>query len=128
MGDTGSLFIGALMAGLVIYSGLVLWFLPLALIYILETLSVISQVLYFKATKTYMPEEPMSRMALLVFKLTHKLPGEGKRLWRMAPMHHHFEAIAIENGKKEWEVVLWFWVAQMILCALCLLGISLFLP
>ncbi len=124
MGDTGSLFIGALMAGIVVYGGLVLWFVPMALIYIVETLSVISQVLYFKATKAYTADKPMSKPACLLFKLTHKLPGAGKRLWRMAPIHHHFEALAAENGQKEWVVVLWFWLAQMVLCAICLAGFS----
>ena len=120
MGDTGSLFIGALMAALVSLSGLVLWFIPLALIYIVETLSVISQVLYFKLTKPYEPERPMSPPALVLFKLSHTLPGQGKRLWRMAPIHHHFEALAAEKNHKEWQVVLCFWLAQLIISSICL--------
>ena len=122
MGDTGSLFVGALMAGLVVYGGLLLWFLPLALIYIVEALSVISQVIYFKLTKPYTPERPMSAPALALYKLTHKLPGDGKRLWRMSPIHHHFEAVAADKGMKEWEVVLWFWVVQVALATACIAG------
>ncbi|MBX9685828.1 MAG: phospho-N-acetylmuramoyl-pentapeptide-transferase [Candidatus Obscuribacterales bacterium] len=120
MGDTGSLFLGALMAGLVVAGGLVLWFIPLSLIYVVETVSVILQVLYFKASKAYVPERSMSRLSLLLYKLTHKLPGEGKRLFRMSPIHHHFEAIAQEKGKKEWEVVLSFWVIQLLISAVTL--------
>jgi len=124
MGDTGSLFIGALMAGLVAYGGLLLWFIPLALIYIVETLSVICQVAYFKLTKAYTPEKPMSALTLAIYKLQNKLPGEGKRLLRMAPMHHHFEALAAEKGHREWQVVVCFWIVQFLLCALCLLGFA----
>jgi phospho-N-acetylmuramoyl-pentapeptide-transferase len=124
MGDTGSLFLGALMAGLVVYGGLIVWFIPMALIYIVETISVMSQVVYFKLTKPYTPEKSMSAPALALYKLTHKLPGEGKRLFRMAPIHHHFEAVCSEKGIKEWEVVIWFWIAQALLCALCLFGFS----
>ena len=112
MGDTGSLFLGGLLAGIVLASGLVLWFIPLALIYIFETLSVIAQVAYFKVTK------PIPGSVL--FKLTHKLPGEGKRLLRMAPLHHHFEAIFAEKGVAEWQVVLGFWFVQLLLCSLVL--------
>lgn len=116
MGDTGSLFIGACFAGLVASSGLLLWFIPLALIYIVETLSVILQVAYFKLSKPYEPEKKMAAPALVLYKLTHKLPGEGKRLFRMAPIHHHFEALAGEAGKKEWQVVIWFWLVQLLIC------------
>ena len=119
MGDTGSLFIGALMASLVACGGLLIWFIPLALIYIVETLSVISQVVYFKLTKPYTPDKPMSQIALAVYKLRHKLPGEGKRLFKMAPIHHHFEAVGAEKGIKEWQVVVCFWLCQIAICAFC---------
>jgi phospho-N-acetylmuramoyl-pentapeptide-transferase len=124
MGDTGSLFTGALMATLVVAGGLTLWFVPLALIYIIEALSVISQVAYFKLTKPFEPERPMSALRLALFKLTHRLPGQGKRLWRMAPIHHHFEALAAERNVKEWQVVFWFWLLQLALSSLCLAGFS----
>lgn len=122
MGDTGSLFLGGVMAALAVASGLLLWFIPLALIYILETLSVILQVVYFKLTKEYQPDPPMSKPKLILTKLTKRLPGEGKRLFRMAPLHHHFEAIAEEQGKPEWQVVACFWLVQAFICALVLIA------
>jgi phospho-N-acetylmuramoyl-pentapeptide-transferase len=122
MGDTGSLFIGGTMASLVLAGGLELWFIPLALIYIVETLSVIAQVLYFKLTKNYKPPKPMSGLQILITKLTKKVPGEGKRLFRMAPLHHHFEAVAGDHGIKEWQVVAGFWVVQFIICTLVLVA------
>lgn len=80
MGDTGSLAIGG---GITVAAFLMKmeFLLPIVgLIYVLETVSVILQVGYFKATK-------------------------GKRLFRMAPLHHHFE----EGGMNERKVVLLFW-------------------
>ena len=120
MGDTGSLFIGALISALVVASGTVLYFIPLALIYIAEAVSVMLQVSYFKLTKPYTPEKPMSQPALIVYKLRHRLPGEGKRLFLMAPLHHHFEAVLEEKGVKEWQLVAGFWVVQAALCAIVL--------
>ncbi|MBR3289958.1 MAG: phospho-N-acetylmuramoyl-pentapeptide-transferase [Clostridia bacterium] len=66
MGDTGSLFIGGALCALAFGIGHPLLLIPFGLLYILETLSVILQVSYFK--------------------LTH-----GKRLFKMSPIHHHFE-------------------------------------
>lgn len=117
MGDTGSLFIGGLMAALVMSGGLILWFIPLSLIYIAETISVMMQVSYFKLTKEYTPPKPMSPVMVAVHKLTHKLPGEGKRIFRMAPLHHHFEAVMAEKNTGEASVVSMFWLAQFLLCA-----------
>jgi phospho-N-acetylmuramoyl-pentapeptide-transferase len=106
----------------VVGGGLILWFVPLALIYIAEAISVMAQVTYFKLTKPYTPEKPMSAFALTMLKLTKRLPGEGKRLFRMAPLHHHFEAIAEEKGKPEWQVVAYFWLVQLVLCAIVLVA------
>lgn len=117
MGDTGSLFLGGALAALVAASGFVFWFIPLALIYIVETISVMIQVVYFKLTKDYTPETPMSKPALIWHKLTKRLPGEGKRFFRMAPLHHHFEAVGEDKGVPEWQVVAYFWLAQSIICA-----------
>ncbi len=66
MGDTGSLFLGGSVAGLAFACDMPLILLLVGLVYIIETLSVILQVTYFKATG-------------------------GRRLFRMAPIHHHFE-------------------------------------
>jgi phospho-N-acetylmuramoyl-pentapeptide-transferase len=117
MGDTGSLFIGGALAGLVAAGGLLFWFIPLASIYIVETISVIIQVVYFKLTKDYTPDPPMSKGKLILTKLTKRLPGEGKRFFRMAPLHHHFEAVGADKGIAEWQVVAGFWVAQLAICA-----------
>ncbi|MBN8658965.1 MAG: phospho-N-acetylmuramoyl-pentapeptide-transferase [Candidatus Obscuribacter phosphatis] len=122
MGDTGSLFIGGLMSCLVLAGGLLIWFVPLAAIYIAETLSVMIQVVYFKLTKPYTPEKAMSKLALIKLKLTKKLPGEGKRLFRMAPLHHHYEAVYSEKGVSEWQVVAAFWAVQFLLCLIVLVG------
>jgi len=117
MGDTGSLFIGGGLAALVVAGDLTLWFIPLVAIYIAETLSVIIQVVYFKLTKEYKPDPPMSPVKLIFTKLTKRLPGEGKRYFKMAPLHHHFEALAEEKGVPEWKVVANFWLVQFAICA-----------
>lgn len=120
MGDTGSLFLGGLMAALAMAGGLQLFFIPLSLIYIVETISVMAQVVYFKLTKPYPGQENLPGWRVWLIKLTKKLPGEGKRLFRMAPLHHHFEALAAEKEIAEWQVVACFWLVQAILCFLVL--------
>lgn len=85
MGDTGSLAIGG---GITVWAFLMKmeFLLPIVgIIYVLETLSVVLQVGYFKLTK-------------------------GKRLFRMAPLHHHFE----EGGMKEINVVYMFWIITLV--------------
>ena len=124
MGDTGSLFLGGLMAALVAAGGLTIWFVPLSIVYIVESISVMAQVAYFKLTKPFTPEKPMNAIALVLYKLTKRLPGDGKRLLRMAPIHHHFESIAEEKGQKEWTVVVWFWLIQIGIASLVVLGFS----
>jgi phospho-N-acetylmuramoyl-pentapeptide-transferase len=126
MGDVGSLFLGGLIASLVLASGLTLWFIPLAVLYIAETLSVIVQLSYFKLTKPYQPPKPINKRSLALYKLTHKLPGEGKRIFRMSPLHHHFEAVMAEKGIAEWQVVLGFWFAQFVICSCILMAFSRF--
>ena len=75
MGDTGSLFLGGSICAIAFALDMPLALIPFGIIYILEALSDIIQVLYFK--------------------LTH-----GKRFFRMAPIHHHFE----KGGWSEWKV------------------------
>jgi len=85
MGDTGSLALGAVIGGGAILLG-GLFLLPfIAFIFILEMLSVVAQVLWFKYTR--------------------RKTGTGKRLFKRAPLHHHFEL----SGWSEWRVVLTFW-------------------
>lgn len=122
MGDTGSLLLGGAMAALALSGNLVLWFIPLSLIYIVETLSVIAQVLYFKLTKPYASDKSESPLSVICIKLTQKLPGEGKRLFLMAPLHHHFEAAGKDKGIKEWQIVAYFHVVQFILCLITIVA------
>lgn len=97
MGDTGSLGLGAAIATLAALAHLELFLVPLGLVFVAETLSVMAQVAYFKHTK--------------------KRFGEGKRLLRMSPLHHHFEL----GGLKETKVVARFYVATAICAAATLL-------
>ncbi len=88
MGDTGSLALGGLVAGLAYMLHMELYIPIIALIYFAEVLSVIIQVLYFKAT-------------------------HGKRIFRMAPIHHHYEL----GGWSETKVVYMFTIVTVILSA-----------
>lgn len=90
MGDTGSMFLGAAVtaAGLVLHKHLLL--LLVALVYIIEALSVVIQVSYFKYTK--------------------KKYGEGRRIFKMTPIHHHFEM----SGYSEYKIVITFTVTGII--------------
>lgn len=93
MGDTGSLLLGGVIGGMAIYMKNPLIILLVAIIPICETLSVIFQVIYFKKT--------------------------GKRLFKMAPLHHHFEL----SGWKENKVVIVFSGVTLIFCLLAMLTI-----
>lgn len=84
MGDVGSLVLGAYVAYVAIYLKVELLLLLLGFVYVMETLSVILQMSYFKYTK--------------------KKYSSGKRLFLMAPLHHHFE----KKGYNERKVVLIF--------------------
>lgn len=94
MGDTGSLALGGFVAASAHHLGLDFYLPLIALIYFAEVLSVIIQVSYFKATK-------------------------GKRIFRMAPIHHHFEL----GGWSETKVVGIFTIVTILLCAVTLLFI-----
>lgn len=77
MGDTGSLALGAALAAMAACTGM---FLPLFIasgVFVVETLSVVGQVAYFK--------------------LTRKLYGKGRRWLRMAPFHHHLELLGVKE-------------------------------
>ncbi len=89
MGDTGSLFLGGIVCGLAFALDMPLMLLVVGLVYIVETLSVILQVGYFK--------------------LTH-----GKRLFKMAPIHHHFEMC----GWKEVKIVIVFSLVSTVMCVI----------
>lgn len=95
MGDTGSLFLGGAVCSLAIALDMPLILILVGFVYIVETLSDILQVSYFK--------------------LTH-----GKRLFKMAPIHHHFEMC----GWKEEKIVLVFTSVSALMCILAWFGIS----
>ena len=86
MGDTGSLLLGGVISAMALYLKMPLLLLIIALVPVLETLSVIIQVAYFKKT--------------------------GNRIFKMAPLHHHFEL----SGWKENKVVIVFSLATLVLC------------
>ncbi len=86
MGDVGSLAIGAVLAGLAIMSRTELLLAVIAGLFVLETMSVLLQMSYFK--------------------LTRRLTGTGRRIFRIAPIHHHFEHL----GWDEVTVVIRFWI------------------
>ncbi len=94
MGDTGSLFLGGAVAGLAFAFDMPLVLVLVGIVYIVETLSDIIQVVYFK--------------------LSH-----GKRIFKMAPIHHHFEMC----GWSEIKIVTVFTAVSTLFCALALLGV-----
>ena len=94
MGDTGSLLLGGVISAIALYLQMPLILLIIAAIPVIETISVVLQVLYFKKTK-------------------------GKRLFKMAPLHHHFEL----SGWKENKVVSVFCIFTLMLCIIGLCSI-----
>ena len=97
MGDVGALALGGARGAIavVVRQGIVL--ASVGGIFVVEALSVMLQVSYFKYTKRRF--------------------GQGRRLFQMAPLHHHFE----KKGWKETQVVVRFWIITMLLC---LVGLS----
>ncbi len=93
MGDTGSLALGGFVAAVAVLLKMPLMILIVGFVYVCEALSVMLQVSYFK--------------------LTH-----GKRIFKMAPIHHHFELC----GMSETKVVTLFYIATAILCLIGFLG------
>ena len=89
MGDTGSFALGGAVAAIAIILKMPLYLLIVAFVCVFDTISVALQVIYFKLTK-------------------------GKRLFKMAPFHHHLEL----SGINEVKVVYIFWGVTLILCAL----------
>lgn len=94
MGDTGSLALGGFVAASAFMMQMPLFIPLIGLIYLAEVLSVILQVSYFKAT-------------------------HGKRIFRMAPIHHHFE----KGGWSETRVVAVFSIVTAVLCLVAYLGL-----
>lgn len=94
MGDTGSLALGGFVAATAIMMQMPLFIVIVGLIYLVEVLSVAMQVTYFKATG-------------------------GKRIFKMAPIHHHFELC----GWSETRVVAVFSIVTALLCLVALMGV-----
>ena len=93
MGDTGSLLLGGAIAGIALYLKLPLLLIIIAIVPLIETLSVILQVAYFKKT--------------------------GNRLFKMAPIHHHFEL----SGWRENKIVSIFSLITLIMCMVGIMAI-----
>lgn len=94
MGDTGSLSLGAALAGLAILTRTELLLIILGGLFVLETVSVMLQV--------------------STFKVTRRLTGTGRRVFRMTPIHHHFEML----GWEQITIVIRFWI----ITGLCVAG------
>lgn len=94
MGDTGSLFLGGAVCGMAFALDMPLILILVGIIYIIETISDIIQVTYFKAT-------------------------HGKRIFRMAPLHHHLEM----GGWNEKKVVFVFASISLVFCILAFFGV-----
>lgn len=97
MGDTGSLFFGALVVGCAFMADNPLIILFAGLMYIIETASVMLQTTYFKITRIRF--------------------GEGRRIFKMSPIHHHFELC----GWNEIKIVSVFGTAALLFCAVTFL-------
>jgi phospho-N-acetylmuramoyl-pentapeptide-transferase len=97
MGDVGALAVGGALGTVAVIVRQEIVLAMMGGVFVAEALSVMLQVMYFKYTR--------------------KKYGEGRRLFLMAPLHHHFEKL----GWKETQVVVRFWIITMLLC---LLGLS----
>lgn len=97
MGDVGALALGAALGAVAVIARQEIVLFIMGGVFVAETLSVMLQVSYFKYTK--------------------KKYGEGRRILRMAPLHHHFE----QTGWKETQVVVRFWIITILLV---LVGLS----
>ncbi|MDD5975265.1 MAG: phospho-N-acetylmuramoyl-pentapeptide-transferase [Bacteroidales bacterium] len=112
MGDTGSLALGGIIAvfAIIIHKELLLPIL--SGIFLVESLSVIMQTSYFKYTK--------------------KKYGEGRRIFKMAPLHHHYQKVGVPaiiskpiNGIPENKITMRFWIVGLLLAAFTLITLKL---
>jgi phospho-N-acetylmuramoyl-pentapeptide-transferase len=97
MGDVGALALGGALGTVAVIVRQEIVLFVMGGIFVAETVSVIMQVVWFKFTK--------------------KMYGEGRRIFKMAPLHHHFEL----SGWKETQVVVRFWIITILLV---LIGLS----
>lgn len=96
MGDVGSLALGGALAAVAVLTKTELFLVVIGGVFVLETVSVIVQVIIFQLT--------------------------GKRVFRMSPLHHHFEL----SGRGEWQVVTGFWAAGFMLALVGLMQLGAF--
>lgn len=92
MGDVGALALGAALGTIAVITRQEIVLFIMGGVFVVETISVMMQVIWFKYTK--------------------RKYGEGRRIFLMAPLHHHFEL----SGWKETQVVVRFWIITMMLC------------
>ena len=100
MGDTGSLSLGGIIAvyAIIIHKEMLI---PLLCgVFLMENLSVVLQVAYFKYTK--------------------KRSGEGRRIFLMAPLHHHYQM----KGMPEAKIVIRFWIVGIVLAVLTIVTLK----
>lgn len=97
MGDTGSLALGGALGTLAVCSGMEFFLIIVAGVFVAEAASVVLQVMWFK--------------------ITRRVYGEGRRFFRMAPLHHHFE----KGGMSETQVCVRFWLVSWFLFTLSLI-------
>ena len=93
MGDTGSLAIGSLFVSLLVILKLEVFLFIFGLVYVLETLSVMLQVAYFKYSK-------------------------GKRIFKMSPLHHHFEIVF--NSEIKTLILFYLFTITTVICGVLL--------
>ncbi|HLV46410.1 MAG TPA: phospho-N-acetylmuramoyl-pentapeptide-transferase [Flavobacterium sp.] len=101
MGDTGSLTIGGIIAVLAISTRKELLLPVLCGVFLIENLSVVMQVSYFKYTK--------------------RKYGEGRRIFLMSPLHHHYQ----KSGYHESKIVTRFWIVAIFLAVFCVISLKL---
>jgi phospho-N-acetylmuramoyl-pentapeptide-transferase len=101
MGDTGSLALGGIIAVLALIVRKELLIPVLCGVFLIENLSVIVQVSYFKYTR--------------------KKYGEGRRLLRMSPLHHHYQKLGYHESK----IVSRFWIVGIMLAVITLVTLKL---
>ena len=101
MGDVGALALGGALGTIAVIVRQEIVLAVMGGVFVAEALSVMAQVMYFKYTK--------------------KKYGEGRRILKMAPLHHHFE----KSGWTETQVVIRFWIITMLLCLIGLASLKL---
>ena len=99
MGDTGSMFIGGMMVGVSMLTKTEFLLIPICFTCIMSSVSVMMQTTYFK--------------------ITRKIYGQGKRIFKMSPIHHHFELC----GMKEVQVVAMYFAVTLVLSVIAVLSV-----